>query len=189
MIRGLVPNALWWFRWGAMFTFITGLLVIFTKLGHDNVGLGSGYMTLILTGGLMGILMWFNVWFVIWPAQQVVIANAENVAGGGEADPSAAGRGGGRELPEPGFRPRDRAGEPHGLLGLRPHRDLRRGGERAGGLGYRDAEAALQRIGNHPRRRDPDDRAVRADGGVPVGGPSPGSQEASTSRYAASASI
>jgi uncharacterized membrane protein len=93
MIRGLVPNALWWFRWGAMFTFITGLLVIFTKLGHDNVGLGSGYMTLILTGGLMGILMWFNVWFVIWPAQQVVIANAENVAGGGEADPSAAGRG------------------------------------------------------------------------------------------------
>jgi uncharacterized membrane protein len=41
----------------------------------------------------MGILMWFNVWFVIWPAQQVVIANAENVAGGGEADPAAAGRG------------------------------------------------------------------------------------------------
>jgi uncharacterized membrane protein len=50
-------------------------------------------MTLILTGALMGILMWFNVWFVIWPAQQVVIANAENVAGGGEADPAAAGRG------------------------------------------------------------------------------------------------
>jgi hypothetical protein len=30
------------------------------------------------------------VWFVIWPAQQVVIANANNVAGGGQADPKAA---------------------------------------------------------------------------------------------------
>ena len=93
VVRGLVPNALWWFRWGAMFTFITGWLIILTKLGHDGVPLSSGYMTRILTGGLMGTLMWANVWFVIWPAQQVVIANAEKVAGGGEADPSAAGRG------------------------------------------------------------------------------------------------
>ncbi len=92
MTRGLVPNALWWFRWGAMFTFLTGLAILALKL-HDKVPLESAYMTLILTGGLMGTLMWANVWFVIWPAQQVVIANAENVAGGGEADPSAAGRG------------------------------------------------------------------------------------------------
>ena len=94
MTRGLVPNALWWFRWGAMFTFITGWLIVLTKLGHDGVGLGSGYMTRILTGGLMGTLMWYNVWFVIWPAQKVVIANAENVAAGREADPTAAARGG-----------------------------------------------------------------------------------------------
>jgi uncharacterized membrane protein len=40
----------------------------------------------------MGTLMWANVWFVIWPAQQVVIANAEKVAAGGEADPTAASR-------------------------------------------------------------------------------------------------
>jgi uncharacterized membrane protein len=92
MTRGLVPNALWWFRWGAMLTWITGVLIILAKLGHDNVPLGSAYMTLILTGGLMGTLMWANVWFVIWPAQQVVIANAEKVAAGGEADPAAAGR-------------------------------------------------------------------------------------------------
>jgi uncharacterized membrane protein len=92
MTRGLVPNALWWFRWGAMFTFITGVLILATKLFHDGVPLGSGYMTLILTGALMGTLMWANVWFVIWPAQQVVIANAEKVAAGGEADPAAAGR-------------------------------------------------------------------------------------------------
>ena len=49
--------------------------------------------TAILTGGVMGTLMWFNVWFVIWPAQQVVIANAEQVAGGGEPIPEAAARG------------------------------------------------------------------------------------------------
>ncbi len=93
MIRGLVPNALWWFRWGAMFTFITGWLIILTKWGHDSTPLTSGYMTRILTGGIMGTFMWANVWFVIWPAQKVVIASAEKVAGGGEADPAAAGRG------------------------------------------------------------------------------------------------
>jgi len=91
MTRGLVPNALWWFRWAAMLTWVTGVLIILAKLGHDNVPLGSAYMTLILSGGLMGTLMWANVWFVIWPAQQVVIANAEKVAAGGEADPAAAG--------------------------------------------------------------------------------------------------
>jgi uncharacterized membrane protein len=94
MTRGLVPNALWWFRWGAMFTLITGWLIIFTKLGHEGIGLGSGYMTRILTGGLMGTLMWANVWFVIWPAQKIVIANAERVAGGGSPDPAAAPAGG-----------------------------------------------------------------------------------------------
>jgi uncharacterized membrane protein len=93
MTRGLVPNALWWFRWGAMFTFITGLLILLTKWGHESVPLSSDYMTRILTGGLLGTIMWANVWFVIWPAQQVVIANATKVAGGGEADPAAAPRG------------------------------------------------------------------------------------------------
>jgi uncharacterized membrane protein len=89
--RGLVPKALWWFRWGAMFTFGTGLLIITMKLGHSGVPVTSGYMTTILTGGLMGTLMWANVWFVIWPAQQIVIANANTVAGGGEPNPAAAG--------------------------------------------------------------------------------------------------
>jgi uncharacterized membrane protein len=91
MTRGLIPDALWWFRWGAMFTLITGVLIIVMKMGHGTP-LSSGYMTRILTGGLMGTLMWANVWFVIWPAQQVVIANANKVAGGGEADASAATR-------------------------------------------------------------------------------------------------
>ncbi|HSJ95665.1 MAG TPA: urate hydroxylase PuuD [Myxococcota bacterium] len=93
MVRGLVPNALWWFRWGAMFTFLTGWLIVLTKWGHDGLPLDSGYMTRILTGGLLGTLMWANVWFVIWPAQQVVIASAEQVASGGQALPDAAARG------------------------------------------------------------------------------------------------
>ena len=95
MTRGLVPNALWWFRWGAMFTFLSrAVLIVFMKLGHEGVPLERAcYMTLHPDRrALMGTLMWANVWFVIWPAQQVVIANAERVASGGEADPTAAGR-------------------------------------------------------------------------------------------------
>jgi uncharacterized membrane protein len=90
--RGLVPNALWWFRWGAMFTFITGLLILALRL-HQGIHLSDPYMTRILTGALFGTTMWANVWFVIWPAQQVVIANATKVAAGGEADPTAPARG------------------------------------------------------------------------------------------------
>lgn len=89
MTRGLVPGALWWFRWGAMFTFLSGWLIIFWKL-HQGVALTDGYMTRILTGGVLGTLMWANVWFVIWPIQQKVIASAEGVAGGGEPNPEAA---------------------------------------------------------------------------------------------------
>jgi uncharacterized membrane protein len=92
MVRGLLPNALWWFRWGAMFTFLSGLAIILWRL-HQGIGLGDPYMTRILTGALLGTLMWANVWFVIWPAQQVVIRSAEQVAGGGQPLPEAAARG------------------------------------------------------------------------------------------------
>ena len=91
MVRSLVPNALWWFRWGAMITFLTGWLIILTRWGHQGIPLST--MTLILTGGIMGTLMWANVWFVIWPAQKVVIASAQQVSTGGQAIPEAAARG------------------------------------------------------------------------------------------------
>jgi len=92
MVRGLVPNALWWFRWGAMITFLTGWTIVLTKFGQ-GFQMADPYIKLILTGGLIGTLMWFNVWFVIWPAQQIVIASAEAVASGGQANPQAAPRG------------------------------------------------------------------------------------------------
>ncbi len=93
MVRGLVPNALWWFRWGAMFTFLSGWTIVLTEM-HRAGGIAGieGYLTLILTGGAMGTIMWANVWFVIWPAQKIAIASAERVAAGGEADPQAAAR-------------------------------------------------------------------------------------------------
>ena len=90
MMRGLAPAALWWFRWGAMFTFLSGWLYLLTNWGHG--GYSPQALILISTGGALGTLMWFNVWFVIWPAQQVMIASAEAVAGGGQADPNAAKR-------------------------------------------------------------------------------------------------
>jgi len=80
--RKLVPRALWWFRWGAMFTFLSGISLLGVK---HLTGMG------ILVGATMGIIMFLNVWLIIWPNQKIVIASAEKVAAGGEADPAAAG--------------------------------------------------------------------------------------------------
>jgi uncharacterized membrane protein len=88
MTRGLVPSALWWFRWGAMFTFITGVLYVLTRWGHESIPLSSDYMTRILTGGLLGTAMWANVWFVIWPNQKIIIQNAIDTAAGRPANPA-----------------------------------------------------------------------------------------------------
>lgn len=107
MTRGLVPSALWYFRWGAMFTFLSGWIIVLLKLHVSVAGsaqvdglsfgaatvaaLGLPYFTQILTGGVMGTIMWFNVWFIIWPAQRdFVIRNAQQVAEGGEPIPGAA---------------------------------------------------------------------------------------------------
>lgn len=87
----LLPIALWWFRWGAMWTFVTGLIMLGYK-GHVN-GMdvySSGWGVAILIGAAMGSIMWANVWFIIWPHQQVIMASANKVAGGGAADPQAA---------------------------------------------------------------------------------------------------
>ena len=80
----LVPRALWYFRWGAMGTFLTGWLIILIRVNENGMELlSTKWGVTILTGAAMGTIMWFNVWFVIWPRQKKVIAaaNGEQVEG------------------------------------------------------------------------------------------------------------
>ncbi len=79
----LVPRALWYFRWGAMFTFLTGAYMLMVRMG--------GWTLDITLGALMGTLMFLNVWLIIWPNQKIVIASNEKLKAGGEALPEAAG--------------------------------------------------------------------------------------------------
>ncbi|HSE92149.1 MAG TPA: urate hydroxylase PuuD [Methylomirabilota bacterium] len=92
---GLVERALWWFRWGAMFTFLSGWLIVFDRMGRLGLAgfFDTSYGWAIFYGGMLGSLMWANVWFVIWPAQQVVIKSAQQVKQGGQAIAEAAARG------------------------------------------------------------------------------------------------
>jgi len=76
-ISKLVPKALWWFRYGALFTLLSGLALA----GF----MGSAINSYIMIGMVLGTLMFLNVWLIIWPAQKIVIASAKQVAGGGEA--------------------------------------------------------------------------------------------------------
>ena len=70
----LAPRALWWFRWGAMFTFLTGL-VLLGAIGHNNF-----INDYIVVGALLGTFMFLNVWLIIWPAQKIVLGLAEGDA-------------------------------------------------------------------------------------------------------------
>ena len=69
----LLHRALWWFRWGAMMTFIIGWLLFLFKYGHLQHFVMTDAMIWILIGGVIGTIMWFNVWFVIWPAQRLIL--------------------------------------------------------------------------------------------------------------------
>ena len=84
----LMPRALWWFRWGAMLTFLSGL-VLFGLIYMRTPGVGWGPNAIfsggeglsdrarwILWGMLFGTIMWFNVWALIWPAQRKLLRGA-----------------------------------------------------------------------------------------------------------------
>lgn len=73
----LAPSALWWFRWGAMLTFITGVVLL------GIVGSRLNSFTVLAT--TMGTVMFLNVWLVIWPNQKVALG----ITPGGDA--AAAG--------------------------------------------------------------------------------------------------
>ncbi len=68
-LKKLAPRALWWFRWGAMFTFLTGL-VLLHQIGASTNIMG---MPVIWVGVVAGTIMFLNVWLIIWPNQQVVV--------------------------------------------------------------------------------------------------------------------
>ncbi len=83
-MKKLAPRALWWFRWGAMFTFLTGLYLLYSIGAHNNL---HG-QPVIWVGALAGIIMFLNVWLVIWPNQQIVLGMKE---GDGPAAAAKAG--------------------------------------------------------------------------------------------------
>ena len=80
-IQKLVPRALWWFRWAAMFTLFDRCSVAYRHMAISYD---------ITVGAALGTLMFLNVWLIIWPNQKIVIASATQVAQGGEATPEAA---------------------------------------------------------------------------------------------------
>ncbi|MDP6969809.1 MAG: urate hydroxylase PuuD [Gammaproteobacteria bacterium] len=61
----LAPSALWWFRWGAMGTFLTGVVMLLT--------IPTAVNNYIWIGSIFGTLMFLNVWLVIWPNQQIAL--------------------------------------------------------------------------------------------------------------------
>ncbi len=93
VIPQLRPRALWWFRWGAMITMLSGVIYIlweqFVVSTHVEIMDGgktvqsalafrswfdTGNNLWITMGMLFGLIMWFNVWFVIWPNQKIILA-------------------------------------------------------------------------------------------------------------------
>ncbi len=89
----IAPCALFWFRWGAMSTIVTGLILAWLS-GYIAdailIGITSGAVkhTAIGIGMWLGAIMWFNVWFVIWPKQQIALGMVE----ADDAAKAAAGR-------------------------------------------------------------------------------------------------
>jgi uncharacterized membrane protein len=80
----IAPAALYWFRWGAMLTLITGILLAWNQgylLQAYTLGALDGFAVpkhiLIGIGMWLATIMWFNVWFIIWPNQQKAL-NIDN---------------------------------------------------------------------------------------------------------------
>jgi len=78
----IAPAVLFWFRWAALSTIITGLIVAYLNgYLHEalvlGIGSGGGKSTAIGIGMWLGLIMAFNVWFIIWPNQKRVLGMVE----------------------------------------------------------------------------------------------------------------
>ena len=65
VMKKLAPRALWWFRWAALFTFVTGLILLWFITNRLNLA--------FTFGAVMGTIMMLNVWGIIWPNQKKVL--------------------------------------------------------------------------------------------------------------------
>ena len=74
----IAPAALWWFRWAALSTVVTGLILAWLN-GYLISSLTIGLMDGVGKHAAIGIAMWmglymaFNVWFIIWPNQKIAL--------------------------------------------------------------------------------------------------------------------
>ena len=78
----IAPAVLFWFRWAALSTIITGLIVAYLNgYIHEamalGIGSGGGKNTAIGIGMWLGLIMAFNVWVIIWPNQKKVLGIEE----------------------------------------------------------------------------------------------------------------
>ena len=78
----IAPAALFYFRWAALLTIISGLLLAYLNgYAHEamtlGVGSGGGKNTAIGIGMWLGLYMAFNVWFIIWPNQKRALGIVE----------------------------------------------------------------------------------------------------------------
>jgi uncharacterized membrane protein len=81
----IAGKTLFWFRWGAAFTVLFGLLLLEARRqAYGSMGayfFDSGLAgSAILMGVVFGLVMAFNVWFIIWPRQQKILANNKTIA-------------------------------------------------------------------------------------------------------------
>jgi uncharacterized membrane protein len=76
IIKYIAPTALLWFRWGAVVTVLSGVLLMEFTYGGGGLMKGllfrDGFQT-IGVGAWLGIIMALNVWLIIWPNQKKVI--------------------------------------------------------------------------------------------------------------------
>ncbi len=79
----VAPRALWWFRWGAVLTWLSGAVYLYYLgiLHHAfTLGLtegGNPSHMLIGVGAWLGTIMLFNVWVLIWPSQKKILGMVE----------------------------------------------------------------------------------------------------------------
>jgi len=75
--KHLVPNALWWFRWGALFTWLFGAMLLMNQGRMGSAFMLQGQDAVIGMGAWLGTIMLLNVWGIIWPNQKKVLGLKE----------------------------------------------------------------------------------------------------------------